>query len=552
MFKCKSRCLLKVISLIILQSFLFTSLSLAAPVEIFSLKSRENTLSPTIQVGQPLFLLGFQNASNPDVSFTQKLLGERFVVVDPLFVVGVEDVQIVETFSEAHAPVGQIESKVELMHAQNMAAVEVLKWLNDVGSKFGKWKADGAGTRWTRHYYNQGLRWMMGLIVIGEGERDEAPMLYIGEEVGGGWESDKIDEGIFEVDIAGDVVELTNGTNKKKILGTVSVATYSEKGKTLNASDIYMTKWVVGPQSKGCGISAKQSVEENINKIATKLNKDVSQLAGAMLLRERHVGWLVKFLDAGIQMNVQEDKELAALVNAYREFQWYKQLYLENSKGTASEADALGQLKTVKADLVKAYKALDKKVKAVGKYKIGNFYLLADGDLMPVWGMRMMGKGELDFVTGAGGSPEAVLTAGAVETLGGEMSARLCAYEVLKEAVKSDNPQDWPDVDEDWDKFTKEEESRLAGFGYDSAEKRGVVRSSNELIGGNDIVFIASAIKDSPWLENLKGVSFDEETGLLTVYVLRATKSGDKRIWKFRYKTGMPELREAISQESNP
>ena len=552
MFKCKSRCLLKVISLIILQSFLFTSLSLAAPVEIFSLKARESTLSPTIQVGQPLFLHRFQNASNSDVSFTQKLLGERFVVVDPLLIVGVEDVQIVKTFSEAHAPVGPIESKVELMHAQNMAAVEVLKWVNNVGSKFAKSKADGAGARWTRHYYNQGIPWMQGTEVIGEGERDDEGMIAIDEEVGGGWEHIKKEVVVIEVDIAGDVVELTNGVNKKKILGTVSVATYSEKGATLNAPDIYITKWVVGPQAKGCGISAKQSVEENINKIATKLNKDVSQLAGVMLLRERHVGWLVKFLDAGIQMNVQEDKELAALVTAYREFQGLKRLYLEQPDGTDAKEGLLERLKIAKANLVKSYKALDKKVKAEGKYKIGNFYLLADGDLMPVWGMRMMGKGELDFVTGAGGSPEAVLTAGAVETLGGEMSARLCAYEVLKEAVKSDNPQDWPDVDEDWDKFTKEEESRLAGFGYDSAEKRGVVRSSNELIGGNDIVFIASAIKDSPWLENLKGVSFDENTGLFTVHVIRATKSGDKRIWKFRYKTGMPELREAISQESNP
>ncbi|MBI4845849.1 MAG: fructose-bisphosphatase class II [Candidatus Omnitrophica bacterium] len=541
----------KVVSLIIAQVFLITSLSWAAPGGTFSLIGEDNTLSPTIQVGQSPFLVGFQNAAQADASFSQNVLRDGFVAVDPILVEGLESVEVAETLSEANSLEGPIESKVDLMHAQNMAAIEVLKWINTVGSRFAKEKADGAGARWTRHYYNQGIPWMRGTVVIGEGERDKAAMLYIGEEVGGAYNTTQEDSDSIEVDIAGDVVELTNGIVKTGILGTVSVASYSEKGGTLNAPDIYMTKWAVGPAAKGCGISTELSLEENLSRIADKLGKEVSGLRGTMLFRERHVAWLVKFFDAGIQMNAQEDKELSALINAYKEFQSHKKQYLGNAKGTSSEADALLKLKEVKAELIKAYKALDKKVKAAGKYRIGNFYLLADGDLMPVWAMESVEKGEIDFLTGAGGAPEAVLAASAVETMGGEMVARLCAYEILKETASSDNPLDWPDVDEDWNKFNDKELARLAGFGYDSPETLGAARTSKELISGKDVVFIATAIKDSPWLKNLKGVSFDAQTGLITVYTLRATKSGDKKIWKFSYKTPATELKAKLAVEDN-
>ncbi|MBU4477992.1 MAG: fructose-bisphosphatase class II, partial [Candidatus Omnitrophica bacterium] len=537
----------RVISLIIAQSFLITSLSWAAPGGAFSFKEN-STLSPTIQISQPAIVAGFQNRIDSNKLIVGKMLANDFFVIDPILVNGVKDVEIVQTLSEPLSAQGKIEGNLDLMHAQGMAALEVLKWINNVGSKFAKSKADGAGARWTRNYYNDGIPWMKGTVVIGEGERDKAAMLYIGEEVGGAWNGTQADSGVVEVDIAGDVVELTNGIVKTDVLGTASVASYSEKGGTLNAPDIYMTKWAVGPAAKGCGISAELPVEENLDRIAGKLGKDLSGLRGAMLLRERHVGWLVKFFDAGIRMNVDSEKELAALISAYRDFQKKKQIYLGGGKDAA---EALNSLKAAKENLVKAYKALDKKVKAAGKYKIGNFYLLADGDLMPVWSMADSENGEIDFLTGAGGAPEAVLSASAMETMGGEMSARFCAYEVLKEAAKSEKPEDWPEVDEDWHKFTAKELTRLSGFGYDSPETTGKVRSSQELISGNDVVFIASAIKDSPWLKNLKGVSFDAETGLITVYTLRATKSGDIRIWRIRYETPAPELKAKLAEETD-
>src|SRR5438445_3988276 len=92
---------------------------------------------------------------------------------------------------------------------------------------------------------------MRGRIVIGEGERDEAPMLYIGEEVGGGCGvSEEIAEACPEVDIAVDPLEGTNlcalGANN-----AIAVLAAAESGGLLNAPDIYMDKIVVGPSSRG-------------------------------------------------------------------------------------------------------------------------------------------------------------------------------------------------------------------------------------------------------------------------------------------------------------
>ena len=98
-----------------------------------------------------------------------------------------------------------------------------------------------------------------GTIVIGEGERDEAPMLYIGEKVGKG-------EGALPVDIAVDPLEGTNlcatgATN------AIAVLAASEKGGLLNAPDIYMEKLVVGPSSKG-KVDINAPVEDNLKAIA--------------------------------------------------------------------------------------------------------------------------------------------------------------------------------------------------------------------------------------------------------------------------------------------
>src|SRR5213595_3137387 len=114
---------------------------------------------------------------------------------------------------------------------------------------------------------------MRGSIVIGEGERDKAPMLYVGEPLGRGWTEGEI---YPEVDIAVDPLEGTNlcATGAPN---AIAVLAASEKGGLLNAPDIYMEKLVVGPSSKG-KVDITAPVETNLKAIAKALDREVHDL----------------------------------------------------------------------------------------------------------------------------------------------------------------------------------------------------------------------------------------------------------------------------------
>src|SRR2546429_8792150 len=127
---------------------------------------------------------------------------------------------------------------------------------------------------------------MRGRIVIGEGERDEAPMLYIGEEVGGGFGvSEEVAESCPEVDIAVDPLEGTNlcATGAPN---AIAVLAASERGGLLNAPDLYMEKIVVGPSCKGA-IDLDAPVADNLKSIAKRLERDVEGLVVVVLGRVR-------------------------------------------------------------------------------------------------------------------------------------------------------------------------------------------------------------------------------------------------------------------------
>src|SRR5438132_626712 len=114
---------------------------------------------------------------------------------------------------------------------------------------------------------------MRGRVVIGEGERDEAPMLYIGEEVGGGFGvGEEMAASCPEVDIAVDPLEGTNlcalGANN-----AIAVLAAAERGGLLHAPDIYMDKIVVGPSSRGV-IDIDAPVKDNLRNIARRLDHD--------------------------------------------------------------------------------------------------------------------------------------------------------------------------------------------------------------------------------------------------------------------------------------
>jgi fructose-1,6-bisphosphatase class II len=153
-----------------------------------------------------------------------------------------------------------------------------------------------------------------GRIVIGEGERDEAPMLYIGEEVGGKLFSEIERANFPEVDIAVDPLEGTNlcalGANN-----AISVIAASEKGGLLNAPDIYMDKIVVGPSSRGC-IDIEAPVKDNLKNIARRLGRDVEDLTVIVLDRSRHKQLIQEIREAGARIRLISDGDLSAGISA--------------------------------------------------------------------------------------------------------------------------------------------------------------------------------------------------------------------------------------------
>src|SRR6266705_1493969 len=153
---------------------------------------------------------------------------------------------------------------------------------------------------------------MDGTIVIGEGERDEAPMLYIGEKVGLATHAPKA---LFpQVDIAVDPLEGTNlcATGAPN---AIAVLAASEKGGLLNAPDIYMEKLVVGPSSKG-KVDIKAPVEDNLKSIAKALDREVHDLVVIVLDRPRHERLIADIRKAGARIRLIGDGDLSAGISA--------------------------------------------------------------------------------------------------------------------------------------------------------------------------------------------------------------------------------------------
>src|SRR5437660_1588744 len=152
---------------------------------------------------------------------------------------------------------------------------------------------------------------MQGTIVIGEGERDEAPMLYIGEKVGATF-PDSTE--VPDVDIAVDPLEGTNlcATGAP---GAITVLAASEKGGLLNAPDCYMEKIVVGPSCKGA-VELDAPVAENLKNIARRLDRDVQDLVVVVLDRPRHEKLISEIRAAGARIRLISDGDLSAGIAA--------------------------------------------------------------------------------------------------------------------------------------------------------------------------------------------------------------------------------------------
>ncbi len=150
-----------------------------------------------------------------------------------------------------------------------------------------------------------------GTIVIGEGERDEAPMLYIGEKVG---LKEEYSEVVPEIDIAVDPLEGTN-LCAKGAPGAMTVLAASERGGLLHAPDCYMEKIVVGPTVKSA-VDLDAPVKDNLRAVARRLERDVRDLVVVVLDRPRHEKLIADIRETGARIRLIPDGDLSAGIAA--------------------------------------------------------------------------------------------------------------------------------------------------------------------------------------------------------------------------------------------
>ncbi len=272
--------------------------------------------------------------------------------------------------------------------------------------------ADGAAVNAMRYMLNTVD--MDGVVVIGEGEKDEAPMLYNGEHLGTGG---------VNVDIAVDPIDGTRLT-AYGASGAISVVAVAPRGTMFNPKTVfYMNKLVVGPDCKGV-IDINESVEENIKRVAEARHKKVGDVLVVVLDRPRHEKLISEIRAAGARIKMIMDGDIA------------------------------GALLTSKEE-----------------------------------------RGA-DILMGIGGTPEAVITACAIKSAGGDMQGKLWAKDV--------------------EQYRKGED---AGMDFDK------VLTIDDLVASDDVFFAATGVTDGDFL---KGVRY-EGAHIYTSSLVMRSKSGTVR-----------------------
>ena len=185
---------------------------------------------------------------------------------------------------------------LELVRVTEAGAIAAAHWMGHGDNH----KADQAAVEAMRRAMDDVS--FSGRIVIGEGERNEAPMLHIGERVGRG------DRG--EVDIAVDPLEGTNLVAKGRS-DAICVMAVSEPGGLLHAPDTYMEKLIVGPPARG-KVDLDRPPAENLKIIADSLNRDVEDLTVIVLDRPRHEKLIADIRAAGARIKLIEDGDVIA------------------------------------------------------------------------------------------------------------------------------------------------------------------------------------------------------------------------------------------------
>ena len=257
---------------------------------------------------------------------------------------------------------------------------------------------------------------MRGVVVIGEGEKDEAPMLFNGEEVG--------DETGPEVDVAVDPLEGTRLT-ALGMPNAIAVIALAERGTLFfPGAAVYMDKIAVGPEAKEA-IDIDASPADNIRRVAEAKGKRPDDVTVVVLDRDRHEALIAELRDVGARVS-----------------------------------------------------------------------LITDGDVAPTIAAATPGSG-VDLLMGVGGTPEGVISAAAVKSLGGAMQGRL-----------------WPRSDE--------ERRELVDAGFDVDRKL----ATDDLVGGDDLIMSATGVTDGTMLG---GVRFDGHGGAVTESLVIRSQSGTIR-----------------------
>ncbi|MNK01264.1 Fructose-1,6-bisphosphatase class 2 [compost metagenome] len=300
---------------------------------------------------------------------------------------------------------------LEFVRVTEAAALASARWMGRGDEK----AADAAAVDAMRKAFDT-VR-MDGTVVIGEGERDEAPMLYIGEKVG------QVSDDAPALDIALDPLEGTTICATGGV-GSISVIAVAEKGKFLHAPDTYMDKIACGPAAKG-RIDIDLSPTENINRVAEALRKPVSDVTVVILNRPRHSDLIAEVRKTGARINLIDDGDVSAAV-------------------------------------------------ATGWMETG-----------------------IDLLMGVGGAPEGVISAAAMQCLGGDFQGRL--------------------------KFRHEEEKeRARRMGVTELDKKYTI---DELARGS-VMFIATGITDGALL---KGVRFMPDRRAKTHSIVMRSSTGTIR-----------------------
>lgn len=177
---------------------------------------------------------------------------------------------------------------LELVRVTEEAALRSARWTG----RGDKHSADEAATLAMRKHFDSVA--MNGVVVIGEGEMDEAPMLYIGERVGSGKGP--------KMDVAVDPLEGTE-TVASGLNNALSVIAAAPRGSLLHAPDIYMHKLAAGPRLAG-RLSLDDPIEVTLQKAAVILDKPLSELTVSILDRERHSAMIAALRESGVRIKL--------------------------------------------------------------------------------------------------------------------------------------------------------------------------------------------------------------------------------------------------------